>query len=72
MSEKLTAAQASLLMVLERCDPRTITLDEIRRYGLEPDFRRCRDAGLIVSAGYETSGKADTWLSQRPARKQTP
>ncbi len=65
---KLTEAQRSLVRCLAHMDARCMTLREARRYGVEADFNRARRAGLIKSAGYETSAKADDWLSSTAGR----
>src|SRR3546814_17571108 len=54
---KITEAQRSLVRLLRVCDPRYIDRATVRRNGLTADFERVRRAGLIRSAGYETSGE---------------
>lgn len=60
---RLTKAQASLIRLLRVCDARSIERKTAIRHGMVADFERCRRAGLIQSANYETSVAADDWLN---------
>jgi len=62
-------ALLSLARVVSKCDPRYVTLAAVRRQGLDADFARARRAGLLVSAGFETSGAADDWLNTDEGRR---
>lgn len=59
---KLTEAEAALVRLLHVFDRRHVTSDAARRHGLEDEFHLCRKAGMLVHAGYETSGRAEEWL----------
>jgi hypothetical protein len=58
----MTGPQESLIRLVRICGPRSITRGMARKHGLEADFKRVLRAGLIQSAGYECSVKADDWL----------
>lgn len=64
----LTKPQASLLRLLSVFDSRSIVRKQAKKLGMQVDFDRCTKAGLIVSANFETSGKADDWLNSIEGR----
>jgi len=69
VGEKLTKAQEALLRLMEVHGQRAV-------FGRTPqekaDIRRCVRAGLLVSAGWETTVAAEDWMNYRlpkePAR----
>lgn len=63
------SALLSLARIVSKCDQRCVTLAAIRRHSLEADFERARRAGLLMSAGFETSGYADNWLASDDGRQ---
>jgi hypothetical protein len=65
---KLTAAQRSLISLLTFEPRRCIRRKEAVKHGMGADFDRAERAGLIVSAGYETSAIADEWLDSPAGR----
>jgi len=64
---KLSEAQQSLVRIYRVCGP-FFTGHDVRRHGLANDLRRTMRAKLIQRAGYETTGKADDWLSSEAGR----
>ena len=61
--ERLTKAQRSFARLMTHFDVRCVTRCEAARVGMLQDFNRCRAAGMLVSAGYEASSKAEDWWS---------
>lgn len=63
----LTKAQKALVRVYLLGGPQ-LTLRTAERLGIVAELKICRRAGFYESAGYETSLKAEDWLSSDAGR----
>jgi len=66
--EEPSKAHKALLALLDRFDPRFISREEAVAKGLGAEFTLALRAGLIQSAGYETTVAADDWLNDNGHR----